>query len=163
MPNKAAKTFTTTNLLNSVSEYCVLFCVHLLLFRRYNGQEMGRFVATQIIDRHIDPTSPNVDFLRPATGKKSTQRGSGMLGKQGGFSASASNYASGSTSSLRKPVPVSADALPKFLQPKTVSHRLPGDLFIVRSRLPVLPVECVPSITGELGGERLCLLKVSQF
>ena len=107
---------------------------------------MGLHVAAQIVRRHLDPSSPLVDFSRPSTALKGEKR-----------SASAS-------ASVRRPQPVPAELLPKFILPKTTYMRLPGDLVLVRSRLPKLStIETVDMATGEVGSDSVTSVKVPFF
>lgn len=115
---------------------------------RYNAREMGCLLASKIVRKYLDPFSADVDFYRPAVGSKSSSNRE---------PTSASSSLVGV--STRRHMPVAVEALPTFLLPRTFCSRLPGGLFLVRSRLPVVG-ECTALVTGDMGSDSISVLKV---
>lgn len=67
------------------------------------------------------------------------------------------------SATVRKHGPAPLDALPKFVLPKTTYMNLPGGLLLVHARLSDAVInesETIDLITGELGSDRITVVKV---
>jgi len=109
------------------------------LHKRYNARELGLYLATQVLQRHLDPLSPLATF-----------------GANDSFASKQPFYATGGGGANRS-------LLPKFIFPKTYSMLLPGDRTLFHSELINKSEDVSVLLTGDLTAERMCAVKVDSL
>ena len=147
------------------SSKSVKLCL-LLAYFRYNKRELGLYVASQLLVRHLDPTSDQAEFARPATATGGPGGRLSMTSLALSANMNSRYYEDSITNRLSsgptcKPNSQIKDILPQFQHPRTVYMRVPGNKVLLIATLPIdIELDSSDMVTGDAGTSRLSIIKV---